>query len=254
MKNSVTVLMYHHILPKDGFIASSIDNFDKQMKFLNENNYKTLSSKEFFLFKKGELKLPKKSVFITFDDGWRDNFIYAYPILKKYNLKATLFLVTEWIEKASEKKDEFVVLNHNQYKKEISLNPSKVILNWDEIEIMSDVFDFHSHTHTHRDFYFGKKYSWEEEFSISQEIIQKRLGFKTTHLCWPRGKYDKNLIQLAKKYYDILYTTKRGINLADNYFDEIKRISVKKNDKWLKKQLTIFNNPILGYLYARVKK
>ena len=33
--------MYHHILPKDGFIASSIDNFDKQMKFLNENNYKT---------------------------------------------------------------------------------------------------------------------------------------------------------------------------------------------------------------------
>jgi len=88
MKNSVTVLMYHHILPKDGFIASSVDNFDKQMKFLSDNNYKTLSSEEFFLFKKGELKLPKKSVFITFDDGWRDNFIYAYPILKKYNLKA----------------------------------------------------------------------------------------------------------------------------------------------------------------------
>ena len=44
MKNSVTILMYHHILPKDGFIASSIDNFDKQMKFLNENNYKTLKA------------------------------------------------------------------------------------------------------------------------------------------------------------------------------------------------------------------
>ena len=71
MKNSVTILMYHHILPKDGFIASSIDNFDKQMKFLNENNYKTLSSKEFFLFKKEEDRViifpkisPNKSSFV----------------------------------------------------------------------------------------------------------------------------------------------------------------------------------------------
>jgi peptidoglycan/xylan/chitin deacetylase (PgdA/CDA1 family) len=162
--NSLPVLMYHHILPKGGFIASSIDEFEKQMKFLAENGYKSLTSEEFLEFKKG--KNFKKAVFITFDDGWRDNYYYAYPILKKYNLKATIFLVTEWIEKASEKKEEFKPLRHNEAKKEVRINPSSIILNWDEIEKMKDIFDFHSHTHSHRDFYFGKEYSWRKNLFI----------------------------------------------------------------------------------------
>ena len=249
---SVVVLMYHHILPKSGFIASSVNEFDRQMKFLAESGYKTLSSKEFLEYKKGNLKI-KKGIFITFDDGWRDNFIYAYPILKKYNLKATCFLVTEWIEKASEKKSNFKPLSHNECKKEVQINPSSIILNWDDIEKMRDVFDFHSHTHSHRDFYFGKEYSWEEEFKLSKEVLKKRLGIESKHLCWPRGKYDENLIKLAKNYYEILYTTKRGINLADNKLDKIKRIAVKKNELWLKKQLFIFSNRLLGTIYAKVK-
>ncbi|WP_024787433.1 polysaccharide deacetylase family protein [Lebetimonas sp. JH369] len=250
--NSVPVLMYHHILEKDSFIASSIENFEKQMKFLAENNYKTLTSKEFLEFKQGKKKF-KKAIFITFDDGWRDNYYFAYPVLKKYNLKATIFLVTEWIEKASEKKSEFKPLKHNEAKKEVQINPSSVILNWNEIEKMSDVLDFHSHTHSHRDFYFGKEYSWEEEFEKSKEILKNRLGVDSKHLCWPRGKYDNNLIMLVKKNFKIFYTTKRGINLADNNLDEIKRIAIKKDDRWLKKQIKIFSNPIFGYLYSKVK-
>ena len=186
--------MYHHILPKSGFIASSVDQFEKQMRFLYENGYKTLTSDEFFQYKLGRLKLPKKSVFITFDDGWRNNYIYAYPVLKKYNLKATLFIVTDWIENASKKKEDFEPLQHKECKKIAPVNPSKVILSWDEIEKMRDIFDFHSHTHTHRDFYF-EKCSWDEEFEKSKEIIKNRLGFETKHLCWPRGKYDKDLIK-----------------------------------------------------------
>ena len=115
---SVPVLMYHHVLSQDSFIASSIKNFDEQMKYLYENGWKTLSIDEFYQYKLGKLKLPKKSVFITFDDGWRDNFIYAYPILKKYNLRATLFVVTQWIEKASISDEcEYIEKKHNECKK-----------------------------------------------------------------------------------------------------------------------------------------
>jgi len=250
---SVPVIMYHHILNKDSFIATSIENFDKQMKFISKN-YKSLTSKEFEDYKKGKINVPKNSVLITFDDGWRDNLEFAYPILKKYGLNATLFIVTGWIDEASKKNYSYVERKHNECKKIVKERTNEVVLNWEQVESMQDIFDIHSHTHFHRDDYFGKM-SLEEELVLSKERIKEKLGINTTHLCWPRGIYDENEIKLAKKMgYEVLYTTKRGINKADNKLDEIKRISVKKDDKWLKKQLFIFKNNILGNIYAKVKK
>jgi len=250
---SVPVLMYHHILPQSSFITSSVDEFREQMSFLAHNGWTTLTSDEFYRYKKGEFTPPKKSVLITFDDGWRDNYIYAYPILKEFGLKATLFLITEWIEKASECKENFEPMKHKDAKKEVSQHPAKVILNWDEIETMKDVFDFHSHTYTHRDNCFDTV-TWKEEFEKSRRMIQKRLGFDDLHLCWPRGIYDETLIKEAQKEgFEILYTVQRGINKPDGKMDEIKRIAVKKGAKWLKKTLFIFSNDMLGSLYARIK-
>jgi len=245
--------MYHHVLPKDGFICSSIENFTKQMNFLKQNGYYTLSSKEFYMYKKGKFKAPKKSVFITFDDGWRNNAVYAYPILKKLELKATIFLVTGWINKASEKKEEFEALEHRECKKIAPINPHKVIMSWDDIESCNDVFDFHSHTATHRDEYFGKL-SWQEDLAISRDTIKQQLGFEDKHLCWPRGTFNESLIKQAKEVgYEVFYTTQRGVNLADNNSLYIKRIAVKKDEKWLKKNMFLFSNNIMGSLYAKIK-
>jgi peptidoglycan/xylan/chitin deacetylase (PgdA/CDA1 family) len=249
---SVPVLMYHHVLPKESFIATSTENFEKQMKFISQN-YKTLTTEEFVKYKKGQLKFDKKAVLITFDDGWRDNYIYAYPILKKYNLKATLFVITGWIDKASEKSYDFIPRKHNECKKIVKERTNAVVLNWDEVEKMRDVFDIHSHTHFHRDDYFGK-ISLEDELILSKETLEKHNIF-SNQLCWPRGIYNDCEIELAKSAgYEVLYTTKRGVNIPDKKLDEIKRISVKKDDKWIKKQLFIFSNNILGSLYSKVKK
>jgi peptidoglycan/xylan/chitin deacetylase (PgdA/CDA1 family) len=247
--------MYHHILPIDSFIASGVENFEKQMKYLSDNNWNTITSQQFYDFKKGLITLPKKSVLITFDDGWRDNFVYAYPILKKYNLKATIFVVTSWIEKASNMAEcDYEIQKHSKCKELVSTNTRDVICTWEELKLMSDVFDVHSHTHTHRDKYFDDDISWNDEFILSKNLIKKHLGFDDTHLCWPRGKYSDQLIKEATKSgFDILYTTKRGINKPDKNLLEIKRIAVKKDDKWLKKNLTIFSNNFLGSLYARIK-
>jgi peptidoglycan/xylan/chitin deacetylase (PgdA/CDA1 family) len=251
---SVPVLMYHHILSRDSFIASSVTSFEKQMKYLADNSWKSLTSEEFFLYKKKQLQLPEKSVLITFDDGWRDNFIYAYPILKKYNLKATLFVVTGWIEEASKAEEcDYVEKNHKECKALAPINPRAVLCNWDELKKMKDVFDIHCHTHTHRDDYFGKL-TLQEDIQKAKQSIKDNMGFEDHFLCWPRGIYDENSIKEAlNQNFDILFTTKRGINKADNNLLEIKRLAVKKDAKWLKKNLTIFSNPILGYLYAKVK-
>ena len=94
---SISVLMYHHVLENDGTIAISQKNFEAQMKMLAKGGYTTITPDELLAYKQGKITLPKKSVLITFDDGWRNNYIYAYPILKKYGLKATIFLITSWM-------------------------------------------------------------------------------------------------------------------------------------------------------------
>ncbi|WP_069632265.1 polysaccharide deacetylase family protein [Campylobacter pinnipediorum] len=255
---SVVVLMYHHILPKAGFISSSVEQFKSQMSFLVKNGYKTLTSDEFFDYKNGLIDIPRKSVFITFDDGWRNNYYYAYPILKELGLKATIFLVTSWIEKASEQnsiqKAEFLPLQHNEAKKTAPTNPAGLFLNWDEIYKMKDVFDFHSHTDGHTDGYFGDL-PFEQDLAQCKNIIKTRLGFDDKQLCWPRGKYDKQKLQTAKDIgYEMFYTTKRGMNLNDGFLDEIKRIAVKNGSFWLAKTMFIYQNKIIFDLYSKIKK
>ena len=120
--------MYHHVLKKGGFIASSAEDFASQMRFLAEAGYKTLTMSEFIAYKKGELAVPKKSVLITFDDGWKDNYVYAYPILREFGLRASIFLVTQWIERASLRRGEFTELTHSEYKKAAPQRPQDVFL------------------------------------------------------------------------------------------------------------------------------
>ena len=139
---SVPVLMYHHVSEHKGaLVTMTPENFESHAKFLAESGYKTLSLDEFFAFKKGELELPKKSVLITFDDGWIDNYLVAYPILKKYSLKATIFVVTDWIERSSEDKrasNDIYIPNHNEGKRLAYDEPASAVMNWDDLSEMRD--------------------------------------------------------------------------------------------------------------------
>lgn len=250
---SVSVLMYHHILPKSSFISSSVSEFEAQMAYLARCGYKALSLEEFFLYKKAKLKVPKKSVLITFDDGWRDNFYFAYPILKRYNLRASIFLVTSWVQKASEQKAEFSPCSHSQCKKIVPNEPGRVVLNWDEIAQMRDICDFASHTHTHGDDYFGS-YDFASDLGLCKKIMKTRLGIDDSVLCWPRGSFDEIRLNIAKNLgYELFFTTKRGINRPDGICDDVRRIAVKNGAQWLRKILFIYQNDVFGRLYGLVR-
>ncbi len=71
----------------------SVGYFDKQMKYIAENGYRTISCDEIYDWYKGNLELPKKTVMLTFDDAFYEVYYKALPILKKYDLKATIFTV-----------------------------------------------------------------------------------------------------------------------------------------------------------------
>ena len=98
-KLQAAVLMYHRVCPNDNtwsYTGLSPKYFEKQMKYLR-TNFEILSLETLGQYIQSGESLPKKSVVITFDDGYKDNFLYAYTILKKYNIPATVFLATGFI-------------------------------------------------------------------------------------------------------------------------------------------------------------
>ena len=122
-KNFVLCLMYHSIDSEKNKGGIFVDEFEEHIKWIKDK--KTFKMEE---LKGLDYKLPKNSILITFDDGYKNNYTLAFPILKKYNMKATIFLNTKFIEK------------------------DEAYLSWDEIREMyeSGLIDFQLHTHSHQ--------------------------------------------------------------------------------------------------------
>jgi hypothetical protein len=99
---TVPVLSYH------GFSKTTDDSmtvtetaFEEQMRFLKQNGYRVITMKEFFDFLDFKRPIPRKSVVITIDDGWRSAYDIALPILKRYGYPATLFVYTDLIMRSN---------------------------------------------------------------------------------------------------------------------------------------------------------
>lgn len=88
--SAIPILMYHHVGPKPGLVTLSSDTFIEQMTWLARAGCKTVTAAELEGFYRGE-PLPHKSVMITFDDGYLNNWVYAFPVLKRLGLHAHIF-------------------------------------------------------------------------------------------------------------------------------------------------------------------
>ncbi|HEA47483.1 MAG TPA: hypothetical protein ENH97_03660 [bacterium] len=171
---SIPVLMYHHVNElKDRFTIPP-DYFDNQMKYLARKNYQTLFLDE--LINSLKERKEKRKVALTFDDGYLDNWVYAYPILKKYNLKATIFVITSRIKEKSSsyrphlgnvwngevKKENLPkISNHYQSNLKCVRNSagSDDHIAWEEAREMwqSGLIDIQSHSHLHSYCYVSNK-------------------------------------------------------------------------------------------------
>lgn len=99
--SSISVLCFHRVVSdvlkkdkhaEDEWVAP-VSEFEKQMKYLHDNHYTTLSLDEFNDWYRAKRTVPKKTVVLTFDDGDYEFYYLVYPILKKYNIKATMFII-----------------------------------------------------------------------------------------------------------------------------------------------------------------
>lgn len=96
IKSQIVILMYHRVSPiRDIWSLKPLSpqSFERQIRYFYEN-YNILPLDELAMYIEKGKSLPEKTAVITFDDGYKDNYLYAYPILKKYHLPATIFLTT----------------------------------------------------------------------------------------------------------------------------------------------------------------
>ena len=182
---TIPILTYHNFTTEEGSSYKiNIVEFEKQMDYLATHNYSVISLSE-LLEGLRDNQLPPKPVVITIDDGYKSTYTLAYPILKKYNFPATLFLYTNFIEKSS------------------------FSLTWKEIrEMTKNNIEIGSHTLSHCNLLKYKKNENYEtylarirrEIFLSKEILESKIGSKVKFFAYPYGVYSpiiKNMVILA---------------------------------------------------------
>jgi peptidoglycan/xylan/chitin deacetylase (PgdA/CDA1 family) len=202
----VPILMYHHISENNGGLNVSPQNFKKQMEFLHRGGYKVISLKELSHGIKADRGFNFKTVVITFDDGYRDNFVYAYPILKKYGFPATIFLVSSYVGQ-----DDF--------------------LTWDQIRQMKDDgISFGAHTRTHKYLPSLKGKPLIEEVVNCKRQIEANLGERVEFFSYPTGGFNDEVKDVLRDAgFTAACTINRGRDRFNRDLFELKRIKVKNS-------------------------
>lgn len=200
--------MYHSVSNNPEFFTVKPADFEWQIKYLYENKYNVIALSQLV-----EKKIPKNSIVITFDDGYEDNFTFAYPILKKYNFPATIFLTTGRIG------------DKNYTNKRGIIMP---MLDWQQLRVMHSpgLIDFEPHTVSHPKLGALDPKEADREIRESKEVIEKGLGKSCQSFAYPYGNFNQEVREIAKPLFKLAVSVKPGfVGKSDNAY-ELKRNSI----------------------------
>jgi len=252
--------MYHHIAPNPDPRKRNLtirpDTFQGHMLYLSRRGYRTLTSQELLRYIEGNLVLDRKTVLVTMDDGYADNYVHALPVLKKYGINAVVFLITNRTEKASQKNGAVnVSMMQDEAASLGSQEEKEIYLKWELVNDMaaSRLVEFHSHTANHVLCSDIRMADLITELRDSKEIIEKELGKPCECLCWPYGAYSKEAVEAAKSVgYKAIFTANPGV--VRRYSDPlcINRLKITDGIFMLKVKMTC-TNPYLSELFFTIR-
>ncbi|MGC2062012.1 MAG: polysaccharide deacetylase family protein [Thermodesulfovibrionales bacterium] len=231
---TVPVLSYHKFSnSKADKMTVTASAFEEQMKFLKDKGYRVITLDQLFDFLDFKAQIPKRSVVITIDDGWRSAHEVALPVLKKYGYPATLFVYSELI------------------------TGSKKTLDWGLVKEMADNgIDIQGHTRTHRSLTTPtERESFKEYFeAIEKEllddarIIKAKTNIDVKYVAYPFGDTNHLVIALLRKQgYRGGLTVKRDSNafFVNNFRVNRSMIYGDYDMKQFEKNLTVFSEEAL---------
>jgi peptidoglycan/xylan/chitin deacetylase (PgdA/CDA1 family) len=207
------ILMYHYISepPADADIyrkdlSVSPARFESHLRLLKERGYHVVTLDDLLGFLANGAPLPAKPVILTFDDGYTDNYTYAYPLLRKYDMVGHFFIISDFVNQA---------------------RPG--YMTWPQIaEMASGGQRIGSHSRDHPDLK-GKAVDylvWQALGGL--EAIQERIGGHPRWISYPAGSYDDQVIAVYKSahYWGGLSTEQGATHTLDRIF-ALKRVRVR---------------------------
>jgi len=205
----VPILAYHHIdteIHKDSPTVL-VENFQMQMKYIHDRGYNVITVDELINAINKDIKLPRNSVVITIDDGYKDNYTHAYPVFKKHNLPAAIFIITRWMGKEG-------------------------YLNWDNIlEMSENNITFGAHTRSHAYLPEIKDKQLYDEIFGSKLDIETRLKKEAKYFCYAIGGFSDKIIQTVRAAgYKGAFTTNRGKGRFNKNIFALKRVKMTNSD------------------------
>ena len=194
----VLVLNYHKVDNMNISLSVLPEDFDEQMSYLKKHDYHTITPAELYDSLEGNAELPENPVLITFDDGYRDNYDNAYPILQKYGFKGTIFVITSFLGK------------YPNY------------ITWDQAREMEEdgTISIQSHTVDHKSMTDLSDEQLRTELVDSKKQAERELGHPVDFMAYPTGTYNLHIAELVKEAgYKAAFTIKYGnVDKASNIF------------------------------------
>ena len=212
----IPILLYHDFVttvpdsdPDNFSYINTPQSYEENIKVLLENGYTFISFQELNDANNGKIKLPERPILITFDDGYYSNYEYIFPILKNYNVKASIFIVTDKIGKEID---------------------GKKYLSWEQCKEMQDSGLVEIFSHSKRHVFYDKLpvRTIRDDVIESYRIIEENLG--TTNLkvfAYPYGAYTKETVWTLKVNGIDMQVYDLGINYSNDFNnDYLKRINI----------------------------
>lgn len=208
---NVPVIMYHHVQPQaqaveKGQTAFSVDSdeFDRQMEYLISHGYTTITAKVLVDALRNKTQLPSKSILVTLDDGYKDNYEYAFPVFRKYNITANLLIPTG-------------LLGGSDY------------MSWDQLKDMknSGLIYVVDHTWSHYSVNYGSIDKIKYEINTAKQQLQDSLGQTVDIFGYPYGGFnDLSISVLLEQGFVGAFSTVPGWWQCDSFIMALHRTRI----------------------------
>lgn len=197
---------------------TSVRRFEKQLSYLKRRDFTFYRASELVDHYNNYEKFPEKAISITFDDGWKDNYTNAFPVLKKFNIKPTIFLVSSCIGKFTDK----VTADGEGNREHLSESDIR--------EMSKFGIEFGSHSQNHKLFHKISIGEIETELQASKKAIENLTQKPCRVFAYPAGFFTEDAKKTVKKAgYTCAFSTVYGDNDNPDIY-ALNRVEILRRD------------------------